>query len=78
MHTNRTEPQPHIFGANAGQFRSGIAVVNGDTPPSWEPSMAYHKDYPYNVEEFAGDLVRWQAATKVALAGQSVENANRA
>ena len=32
--------------------------------------MAHHKDYPYNVEEFAGDLVRWQAATKVAPARQ--------
>ena len=68
--TGRSEPQPHIYGAQIGQFRSGLAVANADTPPSWSPELALNPDYPYTVEEYAGDLSRWVAATKVAVPRQ--------
>ena len=61
----RREPQPHIYGALPGQFRNGMALVNGETPPTWMPEMALDPIYPYTIEEFAGDLLKSPPSAKV-------------
>ena len=64
------ERQPHIYGATPLHYRQGVAVANGESPPTWSPEMANDQQYPYTLEEFRRDVSRWQAATKVTVARQ--------
>ena len=62
----RAEKQPHIYGAAPLQYRQGVAIANGETPPVWTPEMAVDTEYSYTLEEWAKDVNRWRCATKVA------------
>ena len=70
LSTFRGERQPHLYGAAALHYRQGTAVATGDNPPTWSPEMATDALYPYTILEFARDVGRWQAATKVSIERQ--------
>ena len=62
----RAEALPHLFGANALQYRQGTAVANADTPPTWAPEMASEGAFPYTLSEWQRDVGRWLRATKAS------------
>ena len=61
----RHETMPHLFGANAMQYRQGTLVANAETPPAWWPDLALNPVYPYTLKEYARDIGRWIKATRV-------------
>eukprot|EP00971_Amphidinium_carterae_P177608 3522696-Amphidinium_carterae.1 len=58
------ERQPHIFGANALQWRRGAPIATAKVPPTWDPSDATGVEYAYSLHEWEQDLLRWSAATE--------------
>ena len=62
--TGQSERQPHLFGAAPYTYRQGTAVANSDTPPAWTPEMMHCVDYPYSLEEWEQDVIRWIGATR--------------
>ena len=70
MAYSRPQQRPHIYGANPHQYRRGTAVANTETPPAWSPEDALNTTFPYILKEYAIDVGRWQAATKVDVARQ--------
>ena len=59
------ERQPQLFGAIPGAYINGQVVGTGDSPPTWSPDMASNPDFPYGIEEYAEDIHRWVAATRM-------------
>eukprot|EP00971_Amphidinium_carterae_P351093 6491908-Amphidinium_carterae.1 len=59
------ERQPHIFGAQALQYRQGTGIATVKTPPSWSPELATGRDYQYTLREWQADVELWQSATEV-------------
>ena len=59
------EREPHIHGAQAGQYRYGTAVGSAKVPPSWAPEMVHDREYPYYVDQYAKDVRDWVVATEV-------------
>eukprot|EP00971_Amphidinium_carterae_P251652 4995771-Amphidinium_carterae.1 len=62
----RTERQPHLFGAHSLQYRQGTAVATTKSPPVWDPNMAADQVYSDTLSEWWKDVIRWQAATEVS------------
>ena len=62
--TGQSERQPHLFGAAPFTYRQGTATANSDTPPAWTPEMMHCVDYPYYLEEWEQDVLRWIGATR--------------
>eukprot|EP00971_Amphidinium_carterae_P326314 6457017-Amphidinium_carterae.1 len=59
------ERQPHIFGANALQWRRGAPIATAKVPPTWDPADATGVEHAYSLQEWEQDLLRWSAATEI-------------
>ena len=65
MQDHQYKRQPRLFGANAFQYRFGIAVGSLKSPPQWEPWMQHDSHDPYYVGQCAKDVKDWVVATEV-------------
>ena len=59
------EREPHIYGAQAAQYRFGTAVGSAKDPPGWIPELAHDPNCPYYADQYAEDVRDWVVATEV-------------
>ena len=65
------ERQPHIFGANPGQYSEGTAFGNYREPPKWWPGKQMeNKLLPYTASRYCRDLVIWENGTDIPVERQ--------
>eukprot|EP00971_Amphidinium_carterae_P256683 5096705-Amphidinium_carterae.1 len=45
-------------------------VATTKTHPTWQPEYSQNRGYAYDIEEYPKDVLRWSAATEVAIERQ--------
>ena len=68
---NSYERQPHIFGAQAGQYSEGTVFGNYREPPKWWPGKQLeNKLLPYTASRYCRDLIIWENGTDIPVERQ--------